>query len=391
MTQFCDKFGRIALVSENDGSKYSARVYLHELICRTLERDWDIDLLLLNNGTTISSRLQKMPHTVFEPSSGISHPWTSPSRMISSALDFREQIGNALPLYRHLKSTSYDAVIFVGLSPAMCSLLPLTYKRNCMIPLLAPGDWHDYTNNQALKTALLNCDYFLCHSQKESSILSGLQPYAEVRHFPLMIDPHGAARNTHYQKIEPRNSFVLMIAESIHPTVMDFVDRSLAQGHRVVLALDKDADFLHREGLLVVAMATLIDNFQSWVADIKGACCFLGRAFFPIFYNLCQYNVPVFLAPNHPWHQLIDGDGFSFLSFESEPDFRHAPDSRNIIPFGYQHHSYYVNYWIRFLQEWCVNNKLRCEKGPWQYPKPAPAKRTVPEDAFREINQGRNP
>lgn len=386
MTKFCDKFGRIALVSENDGSEYSARVYLHELICRELDRDWDIDLLLLNNGATISSRLQKLPHTVFEHSSGISHPVASPSRMITSALDFKTQIGSALPLYRHLARTSYDAVIFVGLSPAMCSLLPLTYKRNCMIPLLAPGDGHDYTNNLALKTALLNCDYFLCHSQKESSILSALQPHAEVRHFPLMIDPDRVARNAHPREIERQGSFVLGIAESLNPTVMDFTDRLLGQGQRVVLALDKNSDLPHREGLTVIDIAALIDNFQDLVADIKGACCFLGRKFFPIFYNLCQYNVPIFLAPNYPWHQLIDGDGFSFLSLESNPDFLHAPDSRNIIPCGYQHHSYYVNYWIRFLQEWCINNKLRCERGPWRYPQPAPAKRTAPQDAFREIN-----
>lgn len=390
MTTSCDKFGRIALVSENDGSEYSARVYLHELICRTLDRDWDIDLLLLNNGAAISSRLQDMPHTIFEHPSGVAHPMMSPSSMITSALDFKEQIGSALPLYRHLKSTSYDAVIFVGLSPAMCSLLPLTHKKNCMIPLLAPGDWHDYENNQALKSALLNCDYFLCHSQKESAFISSFQPYAEVRHFPLMMDPERTAPNSQRQ-IEPGSSFILAIAESMNPTVMDFVARFLAHGHRVVLALDKDSRLPEREGLTVIDMATLIDNFQGWVDRIKGAVCFLSRKFFPIFYNLCQYNVPIFLAPNYPWHRLIDGNGYSFLTPGSVPDFYHAPDSRNTIPYGYQHHSYYVNYWIRFLQEWCVNNKLRCERGAWQFPKPAPAKRTVPEDAFREINQRRNP
>ncbi len=379
MQRFCEKLGRIGIITENDHSNYSARIYLLELLNSSLNSNWDIEFLILNNGGNLSPRIQNGFCVVFESSTGEQNQFATPSSLIQSGLNVGDEIQRAMPLYQHLMRQHYDAFIFLGLSPATCSLLPVTHKRNCVVPLLAPCDWHYFINNQALKTALLSCDYFLCHSAREAAIISSLQPHAEIKHFPLMVDLELLAERPVERRIAFDEEFVLMIAEAQSPTLLEFAARLRRAGHKVVLTVDRSMDDCIGEEIPIVDMISAISQFREWIPKIRGSCLFFGRQFFPIIYNLCQYNIPLYLAPNYPWHDLIDGNSVGFLSFERDPDLDHPCESRSAIPYGYHHYRYFVNYWIRFLQEWCINNKLRCERGAWKFPTPTPAKRTSRE------------
>lgn len=91
----------------------------------------------------------------------------------------------------------------------------------------------------------------------------------------------------------------------------------------------------------------------------------MNKDFYPVLYNLSQFNVPLLISQNYAWNELLDGGGITYLSFDQE--MASAFNGRSsIMPPGYYHYKYYTNYFLKFINEWSIDNKLRFRAGKKQ-------------------------
>ena len=84
----------------------------------------------------------------------------------------------------------------------------------------------------------------------------------------------------------------------------------------------------------------------------------MNKDFYPVLYNFAQHYIPLHISRNYAWPELLDGDGLSFLSFDKDIEI-HTSGKSTIMPPGYHHNKYYTNYFLKFMNEWSIDNKLR--------------------------------
>jgi len=360
-----EKLGRVAIITENNTICEFGKDYIVSYIFKKLEETWEVDLLLINEvGEKVSNGLKECNPKLFTYSKSEPKNLNIPSAIITEGLKYNSEIAKASSLFYYLHShpSLYEAYVFVGLSLSTISLLPFTKKRNCLIPLLYPRELSHYFNNQAFVYALIACDYFFCHSQKEAEAVRKIQPHAEIRTFPIMTDISFVKENIKNPKIvKIENECALLIAEKYDATISYFY-KKLQKNFDNVLLLIGQKQSLPDEKLHIISFNDFVHNFDNLISKLKAALVFMNRDFFPIIYNIAQYGVPLFISTLYPWQDFIDGNNLNFLSFNEEINPDTAKDSLGILPQGYHHYSFYTNYLLRYINEWCIDNKLRCEK-----------------------------
>ena len=366
------KIGRLALIAENNAQCEFGKDYILYYLYHLLSEVWDIEILLINQeNRPLSSFLRECNAKAFTYSldsiGSLSIPAAS-SGLIRSALEFRSDIEKSYSLYKYLNADPdyYDAYVFVGLTHAICSLLPLTRKRNCIVPLLFPRAGPIFGNNAAVRHALLNCDYFFCHSSKESQAVNALQPYAEVRCFPIMLDLEFIEK-----KIEPAKEMVLsedyaiVIGECYNSTISHFISKLKQKGLDPIILLGDSISSDREIDVRGINLFEFAKHFSEIMSHAKIILIFMNKDFYPVLYNLSQFNVPLLISQNYAWNELLDGSGIAYLSFDQE--ITSAFNGRSsIMPPGYYHYKYYTNYFLKFINEWSIDNKLRFRAGKKQ-------------------------
>ncbi len=360
-----EKLGRLAIITENNAICEFGKDYIVNYLCKKLEENWQVDLLLITGeGEKISNKLRECNPKLFTYAKSEQKNLNIPSIIISEGLKYNSEIAKASSLFYYLHShpSIYEAYVFIGLSLSTISLLPFTKKRNCMIPLLHPRELSYFFNNQAFVYGLICCDHFFCHSQKEAEAIRKIQPHAEIRTFPIMIDISFVKENIKNPKIiKTENEYALLIAEKYDATISYFYEK-LKKNYDSILLLIGQKQSVFDESLHFISFNDFVYNYDNLISKLKVVLVFMNRDFFPIIYNIAQYGIPMFISPLYPWQDLIDGNNLNFLSFNKEINPDSAIDSFGILPFGYYHYSFYTNYLLRFINEWCIDNKLRCEK-----------------------------
>jgi hypothetical protein len=357
------KFGKLAFISENDGTCLSAKDYLIHYLHEQLKEEWHLEVLILNQKKPFSSWMRQCNPIVFDSPYPVLDrlPFAGSSELIESAFRSRRDFSLASPLHQYLTSrlNEFDGFVFIGLSPAVISLLPLTNGKNCAIPLLEPDLLPLLSRNPALQFALLDCENYLCHSEKEAAVLSSFQPHAEIRAIPIMMDLEFVEEKSRREDPMPSlpDKSILLLAERMNPSVRHFADQLNETGLSVVIALDSITNIRPESPYLIISVDQLYAGFDEVRNKIKSACVFMFKYFFSIFYNLCQLHIPIFVPGS--WRELLDGDGVYVLSFEEKPNVQVAGKSFQCIPYGYHSYHYYSNYMTRFISEWCVDTRLR--------------------------------
>ena len=358
------KYGKLAIILENDYFSDCGKNWLAIYLYDKLEESWDIDLLI------ISSQDKPIKQSIYEHNARIFYySYDSiinfeidgtTSQLIKRASEFRNDIAKALPLYNYLINNidRYDAYVFVGLTYAIIPLLPLTKKKNCMIPLLKPRFGQIIGTNPAIQLALLNCDYFFCHSEKEAKYIRIYQPYAEIRVFPIMLD----LNYSYYQKGKKED---FSLDESSALIITEYIDKKVEHYATKLKRINLTPYIIHNEELKTLDMnainqinfSTFVRCFYSLIDKIKIALFFMQDDFFFLLYNLAQHSVPIYLSRDYIWNDLIDIDSIGLLSLNNQFD---EPIVRSSLMFEeFHHYQYYNNYLLKFVNDWCVDNKIR--------------------------------
>lgn len=358
------KYGKLAIILENDYFSDFGKNWLAIYLYDKLREMWDVDLLV------ISSQDKPIKQSVYEHSARIFYYsydsiinfeiGSTTSQLIKRASEFRNDIAKALPLYNYLINNidRYDAYVFIGLTYAIIPLLPLTKKKNCMIPLLKPRFGQIIGTNPAVQLALLNCDYFFCHSEKEAKYIRTYQPYAEIRVFPIMLD-------LNYSYYQGSRSSDFAVDKNVALIVTEYVDKKVEHYAIEMREINLRPYIMHSEEIKEtnknimkeISFETFVKYFYSLIDSIKLALFFMQEDFYFLFYNLAQHCVPIYLSRDYIWNDLIDIDGIGLLSLDGKFDEKPIKSSLRLEEF--HHYQYYNNYLLKFVNEWCVDNKIR--------------------------------
>jgi hypothetical protein len=361
MKNYNNKFGNLAIIIENDAYTDYGKNILASYLYRKLDELWNVELLIISmENKLIPQTLKQCNSCLFNYSYDFIVKFDIDekfSSLIKASKEYKNEIAKGMQLFDYLinNPNKYNAYVFIGLTYSILPLLSLTKKRNCIIPLLKPRIGTSMIANPSVQLALLNCDYYFCHSHKEANLLQSVQPYAEIRTFPIMLDIN-SKENASGNNMIADEDIALIMSEFIDSKIEHYCCKLKEKGYTPYI-LCEDKSNLNYNLPKAISFNDFIKYFNQFIDKIKIALFFMGEDFFPLLYNLAQYCIPIYISPDYPWYELIDMENIKILSCQE--NFSNLSEVKTIYFQEFHHHNYYNSYLLKFITEWSVDNKLR--------------------------------